>query len=328
VHQTESSSGAGDERSSLHASAAPAADSARSIEKPAEKKKRLVKPHRIEGHTRVVCVFGDPVEHSLSPRMHNAAYRELGLDYVYVAFKPAVRRFSDAVQAMRTLGIVGANVTVPFKQAAVTVCDRVTETVSVVGAANTLYFDHGKIVGENTDGLGFASALGAHGFRIRGKRVLVIGAGGAARAVVWALTEYGAADIVIANRTPSKAKKIAKLFRSHLPGVQYTDLEVLDDFDFLETRQLVVNATSVGLGGKEFLDYSVEATPDDCVHFDLVYAEEPTPFLRMAHSVKRPTIDGRHMLVHQGAAAFKLFTGRRAPVEVMAKAIGIKVRTT
>ena len=319
--------GGGDDRSPMQANATPAGESARGGDKPAERKKRLVKPHRIEGHTRVVCVFGDPVEHSLSPRMHNAAYRELGLDYVYVAFKPTVRRFSDAVQAIRALGIVGANVTVPYKQAAVTVCDRVTDTVSVVGAANTLYFDRGKLVGENTDGLGFASALGAHGFRIRGKRALVIGAGGAARAVVWALTEYGAADIVIANRTASKAKQIAKMFRSHMPGVHHTDLEVLDDFDFLETRQLVVNATSVGLNGKDFLDYSVEATPEDCVHFDLVYSEEPTPFLRMAQALKRPTIDGRHMLVHQGAAAFKLFTGRRAPVDVMAKAIGIKIRT-
>jgi shikimate dehydrogenase len=92
----------------------------------------------------------------------------------------------------------------------------------------------------------------------------------------------------------------------------------------LETRQLVVNCTSVGLSGREFLDYSVEATPEDCVHFDLVYAEKPTAFLRMAQRERRPTIDGRHMLVHQGAAAFKLFTGRRAPVEVMARAIGIE----
>jgi len=298
---------------------------ARAAEKPGEKKKRKVKPQRIEGSTRVVCVFGDPVEHSLSPRMHNAAYRELALDFVYVPFRPAVRRFADAVEAMRTLGIVGANVTLPFKEAAALACDRVTETVRVAGAANTLYFDRGRLVGDNTDGLGFASALGAHGFRIRGKRVLVIGAGGAARAVVWALAEYGAADIVIANRTPGKAKAIAKLFRSHLPGVDHCDLEVLDDFDFLETRQLVVNATSVGLNGRDFLDYSVEATPEDCFHFDLVYAEEPTAFLRMAAEVGRPTIDGRHMLVHQGAAAFKLFTGRRAPVEVMGKAIGIRV---
>jgi shikimate dehydrogenase len=320
-HESDRRGGDGDDATPTPA----AASAARTTEPPAESKKRKVRPQRIEGSTRVVCVFGDPVEHSLSPRMHNAAYRKLELDFVYVPFRPRVKRFSEAVTAMRTLGLVGANVTVPFKQAAAAACDRVTETVRIVGAANTLYFDHGRLVGDNTDGLGFASALGAHGFRIRGKRVLVIGAGGAARAVVWALTEYGAADIVIANRTVSKAKAIAKLFRSHLPGVHHSDLEILDDFDFLETRQLVVNATSVGLAGREFLDYSVEATPKDCVHFDLVYAETPTPFLRMAAGVERPTIDGRHMLVHQGAAAFKLFTGRRAPVEVMAKAIGVKV---
>lgn len=325
MHVTETDPRLAGEQGGLQASAAPSSDAARASEKPVEKKKRKIKRQRIEGHTRVVCIFGDPVEHSLSPRMHNAAYRELGLDFVYVPFRPTVRRFSEAVQAMRTLGIAGANVTVPFKEAAAAACDRVTDTVRVVGAANTLYFDRGRLVGENTDGLGFASALGAHGFRIRGKRALVIGAGGAARAVVWALTEYGAADIVISNRTPGKAKAIAKMFRSHLAGVHHCDLEVLDDFDFLETRQLVVNATSVGLTRKDFLDYSVEATPEDCVHFDLVYAEEPTPFLRMAQTVNRPTIDGRHMLVHQGAAAFKLFTGRRAPIDVMGKAVGIRI---
>jgi len=319
----------GDDVAAASVQAAPpdaTAAAAGAAEKPAHAKiKRILKAQRVEGSTKVVCVFGDPVEHSLSPRMHNAAFRKLELDYVYVPFRPAPRRFADAMQALRALGIVGANVTVPFKEIAVNYCDRVTETVKYVGALNTLYFDRGKLVGENTDGLGFASALGAHGFRIRGKRVLVIGAGGAARAVVWALMEYGASDVVIANRTVGKAAKLARSFRSYVGQIHHVNLEVLDDFDFLVTRQLVVNATSVGLAGKDFLDYSVEATPEDCVHFDLVYGEQPTAFLRMAAAVNRPTIDGRHMLVHQGAAAFKLFTGRRAPVAAMAKAIGLKI---
>jgi shikimate dehydrogenase len=314
-----------DGRIRAQAGAAEAAGAARPAEKTATLRKRVVKAQRIEGTTKVVCVFGDPVDHSLSPRMHNAAFRKLELDYVYVPFNPSPRQLGEAVAALRSLRIVGANVTVPFKESAVNFCDRVTDTVKYVGALNTLYFDHGKLIGENTDGLGFASALGAHGFRIRGKRVLVIGAGGAARAVVWALMEYGASDVVIANRTVAKARKLTKLFRSYTGQLHHVNLEVLDDFDFLETRQLVVNATSVGLGGRDFLDYSVEATPEDCVHFDLVYGEEPTSFLRMAGELGRPTIDGRHMLVHQGAAAFKLFTGRRAPVEVMAKAIGLSV---
>lgn len=300
-----------------------AASGARAADKPGAPRKRVAKIQRIEGTTKVVCVFGDPVEHSLSPRMHNAAFRKLGLDYVYVPFRPHARTFREAVAALHVLGIAGANVTVPFKETAVGFCDRVTETVKFVGALNTLYFDRGKLIGENTDGLGFASALGSHGFRIRGKRVLVIGAGGAARSVVWALMEYGAADVVIANRTVGKARKLTQLFRSYVGQIHHVNLEVLDDFDFLETRQLVVNATSVGLSGSNFLDYAVEATPEDCVHFDLVYGQEPTSFLRMAEELGRPTIDGRHMLVHQGAAAFKLFTGRRAPVEAMAKAIGL-----
>lgn len=278
----------------------------------------------VEATTRIVAVFGDPVDHSLSPRMHNAAFQELGLDYVYVAMRPQPRRLGDAIRAIRTLGWAGVNITVPFKQDALRHVDRVTDTVKVVGALNTICVDGNKLVGDNTDVAGFASALSAHGFRTRGKRALVIGAGGAARAVMQALLVGGAADVVVANRTPMKAKRLAKAFSRQFARIQVADLEVLEDFDFLATRQLVVNCTSVGLQGGKYLDYDVEATPEDCLHFDLAYGEKPTAFLELAAKYERPIIDGRHMLVHQGAAAFKLFTGRRAPVEVMAKAIGIK----
>jgi shikimate dehydrogenase len=153
--------------------------------------------------------------------------------------------------------------------------------------------------------------------------VLVIGAGGAARAVVHALVEAKAADVVIANRTTRKAVRLARDFGGKRANLVATDLEILDDFDFLDSRQLVVNTTSVGLGGGEFLDYDADATPEDCVHFDLAYGESTTPFLALAAKAGRPCIDGRRMLVHQGALAFKLFTGRRPPVDVMAQAIGL-----
>jgi shikimate dehydrogenase len=277
----------------------------------------------VEGTTRVVGIVGDPVDHSLSPRMHNAAYRALGLDYVYVPLRPSRRALADAVRAVKALGLAGVNVTVPFKEDVIRHVRRLTPTARAVGAVNTIYLDDGILVGDNTDSPGFIAALAAHGCRARAKRALVIGAGGAARAVVHGLLEAGAADVVVANRTPAKAKRLRREFPSHRTKLHAVDLEILDDFDFLAEQQLVVNSTSVGLHGGRFLDYDAEATPDDCIHFDLAYGEKPTAFLELAAAAGRPTIDGRHMLLHQGVLAFKLFTGRRAPVEVMADAIGI-----
>ncbi len=281
---------------------------------------------RVSGTTRVVGILGEPINHTLSPRMHNAAFAELGLDYVYVPFRATKQTLREAIKSIRTMGVVGFNVTVPFKEDCLRLLERTSDTARAIGAVNTIYLSDGRLVGENTDAPGFHQALLAHGFRPRGKRVLVIGAGGSARAVVHSLVATGAADIVIANRTAAKARKLARQLGGEAANIRTADLEILDDFDFLATRQLVVNSTSVGLGGGAFLDYDADSTPDDCVHFDLAYAEGPTPFLKLAEKAERPTIDGRHMLVHQGALAFKLFTGRKAPVEVMAKAIGIASR--
>jgi shikimate dehydrogenase len=280
-------------------------------------------PWSIEGTTKVVAVLGDPVDHSLSPRMHNAAFKELGLDYVYVAFNPSKRSLGDAVRAVKHLGLAGLNVTVPYKQDVMRYVDRITPAAKAIGAVNTIYADGRKLIGNNTDAPGFTAALTGAGCRPRGKRVLVIGAGGAASAVIHALVEARAADIVIANRTLRKAVRTAKDFGGARAHLRAADLEILDDFDFLDTRQLVVNTTSVGLKGDGFLDYDVQSTPEDCIHFDLAYGEKPTAFLEVAAKAKRPTIDGRHMLLHQGALAFKLFTGRRAPIEVMSKVIGL-----
>ncbi|HYB98589.1 MAG TPA: shikimate dehydrogenase [Candidatus Limnocylindrales bacterium] len=276
----------------------------------------------VEGTTRVVGILGDPVDHSLSPRMHNAAYAELGLDFVYVPFRASSRGLRDAVRAMKTLGIVGFNVTVPYKEAVVRLVDRLTDTASAIGAVNTVYREGDDIVGDNTDAEGFHRALLAHDFRSRAKRALVIGAGGSARAIVHALLAHDAAEIVLANRTVAKARKLARHFESGR-RLRAAGLEVLGDADFLASRHLVINCTPVGLHGGSFLPYRPEKTSAGCVHFDLAYGGTLTPFLRLAHQARRPVIDGRHMLVHQGAIAFRRFTGRTAPVGVMLAAVGV-----
>jgi shikimate dehydrogenase len=275
----------------------------------------------VEGTTRVVGILGDPVDHSLSPRMHNAAYAALGLDFVYVPLRATPDTIRSAVRAMRTLGIVGFNVTVPYKQDVVRLVDRLTPAAKAIGAVNTIYRDGEDIVGENTDAPGFLEALKSHGVKPRGARVLVIGAGGSARAVLHALREGGAADVVLANRTKAKAAKLAREL-----GASASGLEALEDAALLSTRTLVVNCTPVGLKGGDFLGYTAKATPRSCAHFDLAYGRDLTPFLRLAAKAGRPTIDGRHMLVHQGAAAFRLFTGKRAPIAVMLAAVGVSQR--
>lgn len=278
----------------------------------------------IEGTTRVVGILGDPVDHSLSPRMHNAAFAELGLNYVYVPMRTTESQLRRAVRAIHALNIVGVNVTIPFKRKVMRYMHRLTDTAEAIGAVNTVHCDGKGLVGDNTDAPGIVAALAANGFHSRGKRILIIGAGGSARAAVYALSRAGAADVVITNRTLSKAKRLARAFDSHQDKLSAAPLDALENPDFLETRQLVINCTSVGLKGKTYLDYDVASTTPDCLHFDFVYSDKPTPFLAAAMAEKRPTLDGRHLLVHQGALAFKIFTGRRAPVDVMAKAVGIK----
>jgi shikimate dehydrogenase len=275
----------------------------------------------IAGTTRLVGILGDPVDHSLSPRMHNAAYAALGLDFAYVPFRATSKTIRDAVRAMRALGIVGFNVTVPFKQDVVKLIDRLDPAAKAIGAVNTIWRDGDTIVGSNTDGLGFVEALRSHGAKIRGARVLVVGAGGSARAVLHALRDGKAADVVLANRTKAKAVRLAREF-----GAKAAGLDALNDAALLATRTLVVNCTPVGLKGGDWLAYDANATAKNCVHFDLAYAKSLTPFLQLAAKAKRPVIDGRHMLVQQGAAAFRLFTGKKAPVAVMAAAVGIATR--
>ncbi|MFN2425229.1 MAG: shikimate dehydrogenase [Candidatus Binatia bacterium] len=276
----------------------------------------------VEGTTRVVGILGNPVEHSLSPRMHNAAYAALGLDYVYVPLRATPVTIRGAVRAMHTLGIVGFNVTVPYKQDVVRLVDRLTPPAAAIGAVNTIYRDGEEIVGDNTDAVGFTEALRSHGARLRGAQVLVIGAGGSARAVLHALGEGGARDVVLANRTVATARRVAREF-----GATAVGLDALQHDALLASRTLVVNSTPVGLKGGAYLAYRASATPESCMHFDLAYGRELTPFLTLAKKAGRPVLDGRHMLVHQGAAAFRRFTGKKAPVAVMLEAVGIKSPT-
>jgi shikimate dehydrogenase len=262
---------------------------------------------------QVFGLLGNPVEHSLSPPMHEAAYDALGLDARYVTFEPASDAAADAVAAADTLGIAGLNVTIPFKQ---DVLDAVEpdDIADRVGAVNTIDFSGDTPRGYNTDVAGVERAFTHHDIDIDGRDAVVIGAGGAGRAVAFALADAGAA-VHIANRTADRAESLA----ADVPGATAGGL---DTRERVADADILVNATSVGMEPES------DETPVPAAHLhadlavlDAVYTPIETKLLREATEAGATTIDGAWMLLFQGVEAFERWTGRDAPVEGMNEAL-------
>lgn len=255
-------------------------------------------------------VAGWPVRHSRSPAMMAAAFRELGLDWRYVQLPLPAERFEDAVRALPRSGFVGINVTVPYKLAALAVADEASDAARSIGAANTLSFENGAIVADNTDAAGFLAALGDDPV---GRSALVLGAGGAARAVVWALREAGA-EVSVWNRTAERAAALADelgVAHAHAPG----------------GADLVINSTSVGLDptaseAEVLAALGLAGADPPEVLADLVYGEAPTRLEEWARAGGSRVVSGLDMLVHQGALSLERWSGRAAPVDAMRAGAG------
>ena len=275
----------------------------------------MARRRSITGRTRVVGIIGDPVEHSRSPAMHNAAFAALGLDWVYVPLPVDARHVRDAMNAVRALGLAGVNVTVPHKHAVLAYLDDFSARARTAGAVNTIVNRAGRLFGDNTDVDGFRAAMRHSKARVRGRHVLVVGAGGSARAVLVALAAARPARITVANRTVARGRALARRFRSSAP-IAAVGLEALRDAAQLADVTLIVNTTSIGLDDAPFPPLAYAATPRDCRFIDLVYGRE-TDFLRRARRCGRHAIDGSEMLLQQGARAFTLWTRRRAPLRAM-----------
>jgi shikimate dehydrogenase len=270
---------------------------------------------------RLFGVLGDPVDHSLSPAMHNAAFAAAGLPHVYLRYRVPAVALPAAMREAKALRMGGLNLTVPLKEAVLPLLDAITREAERAGAVNTIVFSRdGRTLGDNTDGEGFLRALrGRIGFR--GARAVIIGAGGSARAVGAALCRAGCAAIIVANRTVARGERLAeRLARLGGAAIRVVPLAALARGDVLESAALVVNATPLGLAGAR-LRVRYAAAPGRCLFVDLVYAPRPTPFLAGARRAGRPTLDGAHMLLHQGALAFEAWTGQRAPRDAMARAL-------
>ncbi len=254
-----------------------------------------------------LAVLGHPVGHSRSPAIHNAALAALGMgeEWSYEAIDVAPDAFEARVRAMPAEGFAGANVTVPHKGAALALADELSETAREIGAANTLVFAGGEVRAENTDADGLLNALPASP---AGKRALVLGAGGAARAVVWALLREGV-EVAVWNRTELRSRHLCE----ELGGTPMSDPDQA-------AYELIVNSTAVGLEGEgPFAELPLDPTgfaPGQAV-VDMVYGEEPTALLRAAEAAGASVVDGLEILVQQGALSLEIWTGRKPPLDVM-----------
>ena len=279
------------------------------------------------GATRVAAVFGDPVEHSLSPAMHNAAYAALGMDRLYAAFHVTPPMLAAAVRALGALGIIGVNLTVPHKERALRMVARLSAEARMLGAINCIVNRPAGLYGDNTDAHGLERDLASLGVALEGATAIVIGAGGASASAVLACLRRGADEIVIANRTPARAAALARRLRARLPhalggaALSVRGLDALSDAALLERAAAVINATPMGLTQARFARIDYAHTPRECFFYDLIYAAQPTAFLRPAIALGRRVADGAGMLVNQGELAFELFNGVAPPPGVMRRAL-------
>jgi len=273
----------------------------------------------IRGTTRVAAVIGWPVEHSRSPQMLEAAFAERAIDAVMIPIGVPPEAFAQIVGALRAMRALGASVTLPHKLAATALCDELSPAARAIGAVNCLHIDGDRLVGHNTDAAGFIDALGAAGFTPAGKRCLILGAGGAARAVAYGLRTAGASAIDVLARDPEK-----------ITWIQARPWHTIELRDCFARAELVVDATPIGLAGgaSAALDeLPLDALPAAAWVATLVYHRRPVLLERAAargHSIA----DGRGMLVHQGARAFAIWTGAAPPIEAMQRALDLSLRGT
>ena len=275
----------------------------------------MIPTSRISANTRLCALLGDPVRHSLSPLVHNRWYKEHGIDAVYLALPVAKGQVALALKALAATGAIGANITVPHKQEALKACDHLTEEARQVGAVNSVLFQRTGITGDNTDAQGFVQDLRKHASRSSFAKVCLWGAGGAAQAVLVALKDLGAKEVLIINRTRDKADNLVQSFKKEYLALQ-SAAAWRDKEDFVSTSDLFVNASAQGmkgiaLGEGYFPDFAsvVKKGFSEKLAYDLVYNPSQTVFLKSARKANIPTLGGVGMLVCQAAVSFEKWFG-------------------
>jgi shikimate dehydrogenase len=276
----------------------------------------------ITATTKIVGVMGQPIAHSASPAMHNAAFAAMKLDWAYIALEVAPKNLRSALRGARDMNFVGVNLTVPHKILALEFCDEIDEEAKLLGAVNCISFRDGKIRGFNTDGYGFVEALKEEfNLELRGKRVLVLGAGGAGRAIAVKSAMENAAKVVVANRTASKIAPIRREISK--TATKFAAIPLKSDAIARESAKsdVLVNATSVGLRAGESLGLSQKSFRKGFIVFDTIYNPAETELLRAAKKAGALAANGVSMLLHQGAKSFEIWTNRKPPLAVMRRAL-------
>ena len=273
---------------------------------------------KIDATTQLYCIFGNPVTHSLSPAMHNAAFNHAGINAVYLAFQP--KSIAWAVDAMRNLGIRGSSVTIPYKVDVMNMCDRIDDLARKIGSVNTLLNDDGTIHGFNTDGIGISETFKEAGVDVNASRVLVLGNGGSARAAGFTLAA-GGSELVIAGRNVDRVRPLADDIRATGASVEHMLIADLDK-KHMEKVNIILNTTPVGMHP------DTESTPlppgllmPHHVVLDIVYVPRETALLRHAREKGCTVLTGDNMLLHQACRQFTIWTGLDAPVATMRKAL-------
>jgi shikimate dehydrogenase len=280
----------------------------------------------ISGKTKIFGIFGYPVEHTFSPGMHNSAFKELGMDACYVPFAVSPGRLGDAVKAIVPLGLCGLNVTVPHKENVLAYLDELSEEARLIGAVNTIEVREGRLIGHNTDGRGFLRSLHKDaGFDPRGKSILFIGSGGAARAVGFSLALAGTKKIMFRDVDARKAGALAQDIRNKTGADAASISEDLLAASAAEADCLI-NATPLGLKKTDPLPIGKDIVRKNHLVCDLVYNPPETALLKAAKARGAKRLSGLGMLLYQGVIAFEIWTSGKAPVPVMKKALSRQIR--
>lgn len=282
---------------------------------------------RIDGHTILIGLLATPIRHSMSPTMHNNAFAMLGLNYAYLAFEVGQQELPSAVQAIRTLKMRGANISMPNKQAILPLLDDLAPAAKLAGAVNTVVNDHGKLTGYTTDGIGFMQALAAENIDLRGEKMVLAGAGGAGTPIAIQAALDGVKEIVIVNRTTdpqgSQAQKNVKIINEQT-NAHARFVPLADQAQFkAELADATIYCDATGVGMKPLADQSLITDPswlrEDLIVYDTVYAPRTTKLMTIAQAAGvRHVFNGLGMMLYQGAEAFQLWTGQAMPVQEIA----------
>ncbi|MFH1449777.1 MAG: shikimate dehydrogenase [bacterium] len=278
----------------------------------------------ITAKTLLLGLIGYPVSHSLSPVMHNAAFKKLGLDYIYLVFPVKSNKdLKRAIEGLRAINFKGANVTIPYKEEVIKYLDEISKEAKLIGAVNTIENIEGKLYGYNTDSFGFIKSLKEEiNTSLKDKKVFILGAGGAAKAVAFSLVFEGVSEVIFADKFKEKAVSLSKYMKKKTNGKYLAiNLEDVKLGKKINLADLIINATSVGMKEEDPLPLEVKYLRKDQIIYDLVYNPSQTLLLKEGEKLNLKVISGLGMLLYQGAKSFEIWTKVKAPIEVMKRSL-------